>query len=362
MNRPEWEDKARPVRAGEELDTAWLARFLEEQVPGLKGPLTVEQFPGGHSNLTYLLRMGESELVLRRPPFGAKAIKAGHDMEREYRILTRLRPVYSKVPRALVFRGENESPLGAPFYVMERAQGVILRHRPPKGVDLGPDTMRKLSESFVDNLVELHAVDWQAAGLGDLGKPEGYLRRQVEGWTSRYQKARTDDIPEMEQVARWLIEHVPPESGATVIHNDYKYDNLVLEPSEPWRIRAVLDWEMATLGDPLSDLGMALAYWVQADDPDEVKALPLGLTTLPGNFTREQLVARYVEKSGRDASHMAFHYVLSLFKVAVIAQQIYWRFAQGLTKDERFGMLIFAVKVLGQVAARASETGSLRAS
>jgi aminoglycoside phosphotransferase (APT) family kinase protein len=242
---------------------------------------------------------------------------------------------------------------------MERVRGVIIRAKPPKGLELTPEFMRQLSENFVDNLVRLHAVDWRAAGL-DIGKPEGYLGRQVAGWTERYGKARTDDIPEMEQVAKWLAGHIPAELAPTFIHNDYKYDNLVLDPDDLPSIRAVLDWEMATIGDPLSDLGMALAYWSQQDDPEERAALPFGLTTLPGNMTREELVARYAEKSGRDVSGIAFHYVLSLFKVAVIAQQIYYRFKQGLTKDERFAAMIFGVHILSRTAARAIDTGSIR--
>ncbi|WP_375765177.1 phosphotransferase family protein [Archangium gephyra] len=360
MSTPEWLDRTRAVRPGEELDAAWLEKYLADKVPGLTGPLGVEQFPGGHSNLTYLLRMGEQELVLRRPPFGAKAIKAGHDMGREYRILSALLPVYPKVPRPLVFCAETESPMGVPFYVMERVRGVIIRAKPPKGVELTPELMRKLSENFVDNLVELHAVDWRAAGLGEIGKPEGYLGRQVAGWTERYGKARTDDIPEMEQVAKWLAGNLPAELAPTLIHNDYKYDNLVLDPDRLPGIRAVLDWEMATIGDPLSDLGMALAYWAEASDPEARRALPFGPTMLPGNLTREELVARYAEKSGRDTRGIAFHYVLSLFKVSVIAQQIYSRFKQGLTKDERFAAMIVGVQVLSRTAARAIETGTLR--
>jgi aminoglycoside phosphotransferase (APT) family kinase protein len=359
MSTPEWLDRTRAVRPGEELDVAWLEKHLAEKVPGLTGPLVVEQFPGGHSNLTYLLRMGDKELVLRRPPFGAKAIKAGHDMGREYRILSGLLPVYPKVPRPLVFLGEDESPMGVPFYVMERVRGVIIRTKPPKGLELTPELMRQLSENFVDNVVQLHAVDWRAAGL-DIGKPEGYLGRQVAGWTERYDKARTDDIPDMEQVAKWLAGHIPAELAPTFIHNDYKYDNLVLDPDNLPSIRAVLDWEMATIGDPLSDLGMALAYWSQQNDPEDRVALPFGLTMLPGNLTREELVARYAEKSGRDVSGIAFHYVLSLFKVAVIAQQIYYRFKQGLTKDERFAAMIFGVQILSRTAARAIDTGSIR--
>lgn len=360
MSTAEWMDKTRAVRPGEELDVAWLEKYLAEKVPELTGPLEVEQFPGGHSNLTYLLRMGGKELVLRRPPFGAKAIKAGHDMGREYRILSGLLPVYPKVPKPLVFCGEAESPMGVPFYVMERVRGVIIRAKPPKGLELTPEFMRKLSENFVDNLVELHAVDWRAAGLAEIGRPEGYLGRQVAGWTERYGRSRTDDIPEMEQVAKWLAEHIPTELAPTILHNDYKYDNLVLDPDDLPRIRAVLDWEMATIGDPLSDVGMALAYWAEEKDPEERRQLPFGLTMLPGNLTREELVARYAERSGRDVSGISFHYVLSLFKVAVIAQQIYARFTKGLTKDERFAAMITGVKVLARTAAKAIETGSIR--
>ncbi|MBU8896665.1 phosphotransferase family protein [Corallococcus sp. H22C18031201] len=358
----EWQDKTREVRQGEELDAAWLERFLKEKLPELSGPLVVEQFPGGHSNLTYLLRVGEREMVLRRPPFGAKNIKAGHDMEREFRILSHLMPVFPRVPRPLVFCPEDGSPLGAPFYVMERVRGVILRGRPPKGLSLGESDYRRLSESFVDNLVALHAVDLQASGLASLGKPEGYLGRQVQGWTERYQKSKTDDLPEMEEVATWLAANLPPDTGAgaTFIHNDYKYDNLVLDPDDLSRIRAVLDWEMATVADPLSDLGMALAYWIEPNDPEELRSLGIGLTSQPGNLSREELVARYEEKSGRQVHHLSFYFVLALFKVAVIAQQIYARFKRGYTKDERFAGLIFAVAVLGRLAAKAIESGGVK--
>lgn len=353
------QDPTRPVREGEELDVPWLERYLSEHVDGFAGPLTVEQFPAGHSNLTYLLSTPGREYVLRRPPFGAKAIKAGHDMGREFRVLSGLRPVFGRVPEPLVFCPEESSPMQAAFYVMERVPGIILRRtRPPAGIELTQERMRRLSEDFVDNLVELHAVDWRQAGLANLGRPEGYLGRQVSGWTERYAKARTDEIPEMEVTARWLAANLLPASGATIIHNDYKYDNLVLDPGD-LSLRAVLDWEMATVGDPLSDLGMALAYWVEEGDPDEAKMLPVGPTMLPGNLTRAGLVARYAERSGRDVSNIVFHYVLGLFKVAVIAQQIYSRYKQGLTKDERFAMLIFAVQLLARLAQGAIERGEV---
>ncbi len=348
-------DQSRPVRKGDELDLEKLAPYLRAHLPGADGPLSVEQFPRGHSNLTYLLKLGEREVVLRRPPPGAKEIKAGHDMGREYRMLSRLLPVYPRVPRPLLFCDEAASPLGVPFYVMERVRGVILRTKPPEGIPLTPEVMRQVSEGAVDNLVALHAVDYAAAGLGDLGKPQGYVARQVSGWTERYKKAKTDDLPQMDQVMGWLAEHLPPEGGAAVIHNDYKYDNLVLDPASLGTVRAVLDWELATLGDPLADLGSTLAYWIDTDDPEELVVIGLGLTTLPGNLNREGVLQRYAQGSGRDVSSILFHFVNSTFKVAVIAQQLYYRYKQGFTQDERFGMMLLGVQLLAKQAARAIE-------
>src|SRR5688572_20268250 len=203
-------DQSVAVRAGEDLPREALLAYLKHHLPDLNGALTIEQFPAGFSNLTYLLRIGDRELVLRRPPFGAK-IKTAHDMEREYRILAHLDPVYSKVPRPLLYC-DDESVLGATFYVMERIKGIILRAQPPRGVDLSATTMRRLSEVFVDNLVEIHRIDYQAAGLGDLGSPQGYVQRQISGWTKRYYNARTDDVPEVEQLATWLQEHLPADA------------------------------------------------------------------------------------------------------------------------------------------------------
>ena len=357
-----WLDQPAPVRQGEELDTEKLSIYLSEQserIPGLDGPITVEveQFRSGHSNLTYLLRIGEREFVLRRPPFGAK-IKTAHDMGREYRILSHLVGVYPKVPRPLLYC-KDESVLGTPFYVMERLAGVILRASPPKGLDLSPALLHALSESFVDNLADIHRIDYAAAGLGDLGRPAGYVKRQIEGWTKRYHNARTDDIPDVERAAAWLAEHEPPEVGASVIHNDYKYDNLVLDPNALSRIVGVLDWEMATIGDPLMDFGTTLGYWVDPDDPGELQSLAFSPTTLPGNFNRRELAQRYAEQSGLDLTNILFYYVYALFKIAVIVQQIYARYKAGLTKDERFAMLIYAVRVLGQVAVLAIEKGRI---
>jgi aminoglycoside phosphotransferase (APT) family kinase protein len=353
----EWIDQPQAPRSGEELDAVKLAAFLRERLPDGADSLEVAQFPRGYSNLTYLLRLGSRELVLRRPPFGAR-IKSAHDMGREFRILSRLQGVYDRIPKPLVYC-EDESVLGAPFYVMERVTGVILRAQPPLGLALTPELMRRLSESFIDNLVAIHAVDCGAAGLGDLGRPEGYVSRQVEGWSKRYVNARTDDIVEMEKLAAWLHEHRPGEAGACLIHNDYKYDNLVLDPDDPARILATLDWEMSTLGEPLMDLGSTLGYWVDADDPPEWRRQAFGVTTLPGNLNREQLVERYAVLSGRAVANPVLYYAYGLFKIAVIVQQIYARYRQGLTKDERFARLIEVVRAASRLATRAIERGRI---
>jgi aminoglycoside phosphotransferase (APT) family kinase protein len=355
-----WMDQATTVRPGEELDTGRLEPYLSvlsAHVPDLDGPVTVEQFPSGHSNLTYLLHVGDRDFVLRRPPFGAH-IKTAHDMRREYRILSRLVGVYPRVPRPLLYC-EDESVLGAPFYVMERLRGVILRASVPEGLELSPFLMLDLSENLIDNLVEIHGVDYEAAGLGDLGHPVGYVRRQIEGWTKRYYNARTDDIPDVERVAAWLAGHMPAEAGPSLIHNDYKYDNLVLDPDDLSRIIGVLDWEMATIGDPLMDLGTTLGYWVDATDPEELQSLSFGLTALPGNLDRRELAQRYAERSGRDLANVLFYYVYALFKIAVIVQQIYARYKAGFTQDERFARMIYAVRVLGQTAVLALEKGRI---
>lgn len=352
-----WIDRPTTVRQGEELDTARLETYLSQHVPDLGGPITVEQFPSGYSNLTYLLHVGERELVLRRPPFGAR-IKTAHDMGREYRILSHLAGVYPRVPRPLLYC-EDESVLGAPFYLMERLKGVILRTSAPEGLELSPSSMRHLSENFIDNLVEIHRIDYRAAGLGDLGRPVGYVKRQIEGWTKRYYNARTEDIPDIERVTAWLAEHILPEAGASLIHNDYKYDNLVLDPHDLSRIVGVLDWEMATIGDPLMDLGTTLGYWVDPGDPEELKLLAFNPTVLPGNLNRRQLAQRYAEQSGRDTSNILFYYVYALFKVAVIAQQIYARYRAGFSKDERFAALIYVIRLLAQMAVLAIEKGRI---
>jgi aminoglycoside phosphotransferase (APT) family kinase protein len=329
-------DQAGTVRAGEELDLARLQPFLQEHL-GHSGPVTVEQFPSGHSNLTYLVRMGDREVVLRRPPFGSK-VRSAHDMAREYRVLSKLHVAYPVAPKALVYC-DDLSILNAPFYLMEPIRGMIVRRDAPEGIPLPPETAQRLSEAFVDNLARLHRLDYAAIGLADLGKPEGYLERQVKGWIERYHNSKTHDLPEVDRISAWLTERMPDSHAAALIHNDYKYDNVVLDPSDVTKIVGVLDWEMCTLGDPLTDLGTALAYWADPQDPEELQEIRSAPTTLPGTLTRAQLVERYAVASGRDPGDMIFYLTFARFKVAVIIQQIYYRYAQGLTRDERFAAM-----------------------
>lgn len=347
-------DRPTTVRQGEELPKDSLFQYLTTHLQDITGPLTIEQFPAGFSNLTYLVHAGDRDLVLRRPPIGAK-IKTAHDMGREYRILSRLHPVYNKVPRPLLFC-EDESILGAPFYVMERVTGIILRAQKPRGVDLPPDLMRRLSETFVDNLAEIHQIDYEAAGLGNLGSPAGYVKRQVEGWTRRYYNARTDDVSSIEQLAAWLHQNLPADcERPTLIHNDYKYDNLVLSPEDLRRVTAVLDWEMATIGDPLMDFGTSLGYWVEVTDPEEWQRYGFGLTSLPGSFTRTELLEHYSRRTGRRIDDPVFYFAYGLLKIAVIVQQIYFRYQKGLTRDPRFAQLGALVNACGVLGWRAIE-------
>ena len=350
-------DHPTSVRAGEELDPARLEPFLREHFPDATGTLSVAQFPSGHSNLTYLVCLGDRDMVLRRPPFGSK-VKTAHDMSREYRVLSKLHFTYPQAPKALLYC-EDPSVLGSPFYLMERVQGIILRREPPEGLLTNAETARRLSEAFVDNLARLHALEYTALGLADLGKPQGYLDRQVGGWIQRYHGSQTHNLAEVEKISVWLNERKPSETSYALIHNDYKYDNTVLDPTDITRIVGVLDWEMCTIGDPLTDLGTALAYWVDPHDPPELQHIRWGPTTLPGTLMRAELVGRYAQTTGRDVSNMVFYRVLALFKVAVIIQQIYYRYHQGLTKDARFASLPEVVKVVLRAAWRSAEDGSL---
>jgi len=332
----------------------------------------VEQFPSGFSNLTYRVRLQLSgrdplDLVLRRPPFGS-AVKSAHDMGREYRILSALEGVYDKSPKPIA-HCTDESILDAPFYLMERVEGVILRGK-MKG-DEAPEAavMAGIGHSFIRALAELHSLDYAAAGLADLGKPEGYVERQVGGWMRRYEKAKTDEVPDLETAGEWLHDEIDSvvsgavDSGtgprASLVHNDFKYDNVVLDPNDLTSVIGVLDWEMTTLGDPLLDLGTTLAYWVDPDDPPALQALRLNPTTLPGNPTRHEVAEMYAESRSITEEHLVFAYVFGLTKIAVIVQQIYYRYQAGYTKDPRFADLIHAVRALGWAASRAIELGRI---
>ena len=345
------QDTANPVRAGEELDLTALTTYLPV------GPINaVAQFPGGYSNLTYLLTTDTGEYVLRRPPVGAKAIKGGHDMGREFRVLSMLHDAgYAKIPQPVAYC-EDESVIGCPFYVMERVPGIILRAQSAPKLGLSENTMRGLSEALVNTLVELHALPVQP-NLMQLGKPDGYVQRQVEGWHKRYLAAQTDDLPAMTDLARYLTDNLPTQNpDITLLHNDFKYDNVVLD-ADLRCIKAILDWEMCTVGDPLMDVGTSLSYWAEANDNPFRKSF--NLTWLPGNLSRREFADRYAEKSGRDISNILYYYVFGLFKNAVVIQQIYGRYKQGLTKDERFAGLLAGVEALSSVGVEAVETGHL---
>lgn len=347
-------DKAAAVRKGEALDQSRVESFLKDAIPGLSGNLDIRQFPGGYSNLTYLLNIGGRELVLRRPPFGTKA-RSAHDMSREFRVLTALHPVFPYCPKPLVY-SEDPAVIGCPFYVMERLHGIILRKDLPDAMTVTPLQAEALCDRFLDVLVELHRIDYRTVGLENFGKPDGYILRQVTGWSQRYRAARTQDAPDFETVMAWIKEKMPPEAERpSIIHNDYRLDNIVLDRFNPERIIGVLDWEMAAVGDPLMDLGNTLAYWVERDDPDERKEIRMMPTHLPGFPTRAEMVRRYGEKSGRSSENFDFYYCFGMFRLAVIAQQIYYRYCHGQTKDKRFGMLIFVVHILERAARRVME-------
>ena len=338
-------DLAQVVREGEGLDVTALGAWLATHVPTLSGDITVTQFPKGHSNLTYLLTIGGHEVVLRRPPFGSR-VKSAHDMGREHRLLTALRPAYNKGPKPIVYC-DDTSVLGAPFYLMERIVGIIPRRTLPKGVTVDH---AQLSRALVHELAALHAVDTHTPGLDELYKGEGFAQRQVSGWSDRWHKSKTQDVPAVDSVIAELARAVPADQGRVVVHNDFKYDNLVLDPADPTRIIGVLDWEMATVGCPLMDLGSALAYWVELADPQPIRMFAFGPTDAPGALTRAELVEVYGEAAGRSVTRPVFYFAFGLFKLAVVAQQIYQRFVEGHTKDARFASFGHAVAALGALA------------
>ncbi|HAA12782.1 MAG TPA: phosphotransferase family protein [Cytophagales bacterium] len=348
-------DQPTSIRAGEELPLEDLKRYLQEQL-SLSGDLEVAQFPSGFSNLTYFVSLDQQAMVLRRPPVGAN-IATAHDMSREYRVLTLLQPHFEKIPKPLLYC-EDTSVIGAPFYVMSRVEGVVLRGFHAK-LAPEPALMRELSTTVAHTLADLHNVDIDGTGLVDLGKPEGYVVRQVKGWIKRYRAAATDTIVAMDEMASWMERNVPERESVAFIHNDFKYDNLVLKSDRLTEVNAVLDWEMATVGDPLMDLGTTLAYWTEASDPDIMK--PYNLSWLPGNLKRSELAEAYASARNLtlEVEQLLFYYVFGLFKIAVIGQQIYARFKAGLTQDERFGALIHVVKTCAETGRLALEKGKI---
>ncbi len=305
----------------------------------------ISRFPGGYSNLTYCLSTNEKEYVLRTPPHGAN-IKSAHDMGREFKVLSLLKPHFAQVPAPIEFC-EDVSILGAPFYIMEKMEGIILRAYNAPKMQLPASTFTSLSEQLIDTLVALHSINIASTHLDQLGKPDGYVQRQVEGWIKRYYTAETDTIESMNQVAKWLQSFRPIEQAPCFLHNDFKYDNVIFS-NDFTNIIGVLDWEMSTVGDPLMDLGAMMAYWFEAGEGDVFKQY--NLSWLPGNYTRQELLDRYAAKSGRDLSDMHFYFVFGLFKNAVIAQQIYHRYKQGHSSDERFGALLPMIQLLGEKA------------
>lgn len=332
-------DKATVTREGEELDATLLTEYLSAHVPEINGIVEIKQFPSGFSNLTYLITCGEHQWVLRRPPFGSK-VKSAHDMGREYRVLSGLHQGFAYAPEPVVFC-QDPSILGCDFYLMKYIKGMIIRAQYPESLQLSNEQVRQQFFNWLDVLCDLHLVDYNAAGLGELGRPAGYVRRQVEGWSKRYVAALTpDDIPTFESTIQWLHDKMPAESDKVgIIHNDYKMDNVIWSLDDPLKLIGVLDWEMCTLGDPLMDLGCTLGYWAERDDPEMFKKFAAMPTTHPGAPTRMELVAHFGERLGISVEKIDFYFCFGLFRLAGIGQQIYKRYYEGITKDQRFARL-----------------------
>ncbi len=332
-------DKGGDVREGEELDVVAVSDWLRNQGVDIQGEPKVTQFSGGASNWTYRLEYGSQlegqDLILRRPPKGTKA-KSAHDMVREYTVQKALEEAYPYVPKMIALC-TDESVIGADFYVMERMEGIIPRANLPKGVMLNPEETRKLCTNVIDALVELHQVDYtQQPDLLELGRGEGYCERQVTGWDKRYVKAKTPNVPSYAIVRQWLNKHTPADSKTCLIHNDWRFDNVILAENDPTTVIGVLDWEMATLGDPLMDLGSALAYWVEDDDNIVMQQSRRQPTNLEGMMTRDEVVAYYLQKTGMQIENWTFYEVFGLFRLAGIIQQIYYRYYNKQTSNPAF--------------------------
>ncbi len=328
-------DAASAVRVGEEIPLEKVSEFIRQHLPNLAGEPEIEQFPGGASNLTYLLRYPDRDLILRRPPFGHRA-KSAHDMLREANIMSALKPVYRYVP-AVIATCSDPAIMDCDFYVMERVHGIIPRQNLPKDLALSEEDTRRLCLNVIDKIIELHQIDYQQAGLASIAKGAGYVARQVAGWSERYRQAKTDDVGDFESVMQWLHDKMPAQDLTTcLIHNDFRFDNVVLNPADPTEIIGVLDWEMATLGDPLMDLGNTLAYWVQADDDAVFQSVRRQPTHLPGMLTRQEVITYYGERTGYRVDNFDFYAIFGLFRLAVIVQQIYYRYFHGQTTNPSF--------------------------
>jgi aminoglycoside phosphotransferase (APT) family kinase protein len=346
---------ARDIRPGEQLDWPALVAWLRDRlpacdVPGLDVALEPEiaQFPGGHSNLTYLIRFGGADIVVRRPPLGPVPPTA-HDMAREFRWLSAMHRVFPLAPRPYLLC-DDLGVIGSVFYAMERRRGLVVRTEEPVLL-ANTAARRRVSEALIDTLADLHAVDVQAQGLSGLGKPAGFVERQVRGWSERWQRSQTMPLPEMDALAAWLRDHLPGDPAVpSVVHGDFKLDNVMLDPEDVGRIVAVFDWEMSALGDPLVDVGILLAYWGPTAPPEQRDALTT-VTDRDGYLTKTQMVERYATRSGRDVSRIRYYEIFAVFKIAVVIQQIYYRYVQGQTTDSRFATFDARVSYLARHAA-----------
>ena len=321
-------------RHGEELDLDILLPWLKDHVSDIDDRPVVTQFSGGASNWTYRLQFEKRDLILRRAPLGKKASGA-HNMPREYHLQKKLKPHYPYVPE-MVAVCEDESVMGSTFYLMERLEGIIPRKNFPRNVDWNEKTVSEICQSFWNKLIELHNVDYEKEGLNDLGKGEGYIERQIVGWNKRYSDAKTWNVPSGKKVMRWLEQNMPKEEKLCIVHNDFRLDNVILDVNNPSNILGVLDWELAAIGDPLMDIGNSLAYWVEEKDDFFVKSLRRQPSNVPGMMTRDEIVKYYLQKTGREVDDFRFYRVYGLFRLAGIAQQIYYRYSKGFTKNKAF--------------------------
>ncbi|MDR7075714.1 aminoglycoside phosphotransferase (APT) family kinase protein [Neobacillus niacini] len=330
----------------EHINWGLLETLIRETNPGIPNEaMKVRKFSEGYSNHTYLLTFGKWEAVLRRPPFGEIPAKA-HDIKREYKILSRLHGVYPLAPKPYLY-SDDPAIMGKHFYLMEKKQGVVINDALPETYGSSDLVGPAISKSIINSLVELQKVDYKKANLMDIGKPEGFLERQVHGWIKRYSVSKTHDIAEVAELEAWLVKQIPKTVDTTIVHNDFKLNNLVLDPHDPGEVNGVLDWEMATIGDPMSDIGAVLAYWGEAGDPDMGISL---VTNQKGFFSRREMAELYAKVSGRDISHIDYYTAFGFYKLAVILQQLYYRWKKGAADDERFAKLHIPIANLFDLA------------